>query len=182
VAFFIIARWRLPLVIPLLLFTAAGLLALLRWAAARQWGRAAAAAATAAGLAWAIYPGAGPFIFAADHGMLGYILANRGAYAEAANHLAQAAAGLPEQAALHRDLGRLLHRLGRAAEARAALERAVALAPDDAASHRHLGRLLLAQGGDPGRARAHLARALALAPEGPGAGEVRTLLEGLEYR
>lgn len=180
VAFFIIARWRLPLVIPLLLFTAAGLLALLRWAAAQQWGRAAAAAAIAAGLAWAIYPGPGPFIFAADHGQLGYILANRGAYAEAANHLAQAAAGLPEQAALHRDLGRLLYRLGRAAEARAALERAVALAPDDEASHRHLGRVLLALGGDPGGARAHLARALALAPEGPGAAEARTLLERLE--
>jgi len=182
VAFFIIARWRLPLVIPLLLFTAAGILALLRWVAARQWGQAAAATAVAAALALVIYPGPGPFIFAADHGQLGYIFANRGAYAEAAHHLARAAAGLPEQAALHRDLGRLLHRLGRAAEARAALERAVALAPDDAASHRHLGRLLLAQGGDPGRARAHLARALALAPEGPGAGEVRTLLEGLEYR
>lgn len=182
VAFFIIARWRLPLVVPLLLFTAAGILALLRWAVARQWGRAAAATVVAAALALLIYPGPGPFIFAADHGQLGYILANRGAYAEAADHLARAAAELPEQAALHRDLGRLLHRLGRAAEARAALERAVALAPDDAASHRDLGRLLLALSGDSDSARAHLARALALAPEGPGAAEVRTLLEGLERR
>jgi 4-amino-4-deoxy-L-arabinose transferase-like glycosyltransferase len=180
VAFFIIARWRLPLVIPLLLFTAAGLLAIVRWIAARQWGPTAAAVATAAGLAWAIYPGPGPFIFPADHGQLGYILANRGAYAAAAHHLSLAAAGLPQQAALHRDLGRLLYRLGRTGEARASLERAVTLAPDDAASHYHLGRALLDLGGDPAEARAHLARSLALEPKGPSAAEARALLDGLE--
>lgn len=179
VAFFVIARWRLPLLVPLLVFTAAGLLALFRWIAARQWGQAAAATAVAAALALVIHPGPGPFIFAADHGQLGYIFANRGAYAEAADHLAQAAAGLPQHGPLQRDLGLLLDRLGRAAEARAALERAVVLAPDDAVAHRSLGRLLLGPGGDPERARAHLARALALAPEGRGAAEARTLFEGL---
>jgi tetratricopeptide (TPR) repeat protein len=179
VVFFIIARWRLPLIVPLLLFTAAGILALLRWVAARQWRQAATATAVAVALALVVNPGPGPFIFAADHGQLGYILANRGAYTEAADHLAQAAGGLP-QATLHRDLGLLLHRLGRLAEAKTALERAVDLAPDDPVSHRYLGRVLLGPGGNPGEARVHLARALALTPEGPGAAEARMLLESLE--
>jgi len=180
VAFFVIARWRLPLVIPLLIFTAAGLVSLFRWIAAQQWGQATAAVAAVVGLALIIHPGPGPFVFAADHGQLGYILANRGAYAEAARHLAQAAAGLPGNGSLHRDLGLLFYRLGRTAEAQAALERAVALAPDDPLPHRYLGRLLVVRGGNLGRARAHLERALALAPHGEPAAEVRALLETLE--
>ncbi|MBI4573768.1 MAG: tetratricopeptide repeat protein [candidate division NC10 bacterium] len=179
VAFFIIARWRLSLIVPLLLFTAAGLLAIFRWIGAREWGRAGAAIAAAATLAVIIHPGPGPFIFAADHGELGYILANRGDYAQAAEHLAQAAAGLQQNGPLHRDLGILLFRLNRLTEARAALERAVTLIPDDAAAHRHLGRLLLGPGGDPDRARVHLARALSLMPNGRGAGEARALLDTL---
>lgn len=181
VAFFIIARWRLPLIVPLLLFTAAGLLAIYRWIGAREWGRAGAAIAAAATLAVIIHPGPGPFVFAADHGELGYILANRGDYAQAAEHLAQAAAGLPKNGLLHRDLGILLVRLGRHAEARAALERAVTLIPDDAAAHRYLGRLLLDPGGDPDLARFHLARALSLAPDGRGAAEARALLDTLGH-
>ena len=179
VAFFIIARWRLPLIIPLLLFTAAGVLALVRWAAAKRWRSTAAGMAVVAGLGFAIHPGPGPFIFPADHGELGYILANRGDYAGAVDHLAQAASGLPQQGPLHRDLGILLYRLGRQAEARAPLERAITLMPDDAVAHRYLGRVLLAPGGDAKRARLHLSRALALAPQGPGAGEIRALLETL---
>ncbi len=179
VAFFIIARWRLSLIVPLLLFTAAGLLTIFRWMAAREWGRAGAAITAAATLAVIIHPGPGPFIFAADHGELGYILANRGHYAPAAEHLAQAAAGLPQNGPLHRDLGILLVRLGRLVEARTALERAVSLIPNDAATHRYLGRLLLGPGGDSDRARFHLARALSLAPKGPGAIEAQDLLDTL---
>lgn len=179
-AFFIIARWRLPLIIPLLVFTAAGLLALFRWAMDHQWVRIAVALSVVAILALVIYPGRGPFIFAADHGQFGYILANRGAYAEAADHLARAAAGLPQNGTLHRDLGILLLRLGRPVGARAALDRAVALIPDDAASHLYLGRLLLGPSGDPDRARFHLARALSLAPEGSVGTEARSLLETLD--
>src|SRR5574341_365811 len=182
VAFFVIARWRLPLLVPLLLFTAAGFLALLRWVAARQWERVAVGATAAAALAVVIHPGRGPFIFAADHGQLGYILANRGINAEAAEHLARAAAGLPRNGPLHRDLGILLLRLGRAVEARAALEQAVALIPDDAASHLHLGRLLLGPDGDSERGRIHLARALSLAPESHNGVEARSLLEMHDHK
>jgi hypothetical protein len=179
VAFFIIARWRLPLIFPLLVFTAAGLLALFRWAIAKQWGCLAAGTATAVVLAAVIYPGPGPFVFAADHAELGYILANRGQYSEAARELTLAAAGLPQNGPLHRDLGILLDRVGQRAKARAALERAVVLIPDDAIAHRYLGRLLLGPDGNPGQARAHLARALALDPKGPASAEVRALLEKL---
>ncbi len=182
VAFFVIARWRLPLVIPLLLFTAAGLLAILRWARARQWRPVAVAAAAVIALALLISPGRGPFIFPADRGQLGYILANRGAYAEAAQHLAQAARGLPDNGPLQRDLGILLERLSRPAEARAALERAVALIPDDAIAHLALARVLLGPGGDPMRARAHLEQALRLAPKGPAADEAQSLRERLDRR
>jgi hypothetical protein len=182
VAFFIIARWRLPLVVPLLLFTAAGLLAILRWVGDRQLARTGAAVAVVTALAMVIYPGPGPFIFPADHGELGYILANRGEYAQAAEHLALAAAGFPQNGRLHRDLGILLFRLGRFSEARAALERAVTLIPDDAPAHRYLGRLLLGPGGDPDRARRHLTRALHLAPAGRDADEVRALLDALDAK
>ena len=179
VAFFIIARWRLPLVIPLLTFSAAGLVALLRWALNREWGRAAAGGLLVVGLTVLVYPGRGPFLFPADHGQLGYILANRGDYAGAVSHLQQAAADLPTNGALHRDLGLLLQRLGRTAEARAALERAVALAPDDPRVHLALGSLLLAAGSDRPRATAHLQRVLALAPESAAAAEARTMLGAL---
>jgi len=179
VAFFIIARWRLALVIPLLTFSAAGLVAFLRWALNREWGRAAAGSLLVVGLTVLVYPGRGPFLFPADHGQLGYILANRGDYAGAVSHLQQAAADLPTNGALHRDLGLLLQRLGRTAEARAALERAVALAPDDPRVHLALGSLLLAAGSDRPRATAHLQRVLALAPESAAAAEARTMLGAL---
>ncbi len=182
VAFFIIARWRLSLVVPLLLFTAAGLLTISRWIMARRWWQAMTAAAAVVALVWVIYPGPGPFIFPADRGQLGYILANRGDYAGAAKHLARAVAGIPQDARLWRDLGIFLHKLGRPTEARAALERAVILDSNDAVAHHHLGRLLLDPGGDPERARVHLTRALTLAPEGRGAAEARALLTTLDRR
>jgi tetratricopeptide (TPR) repeat protein len=180
VAFFIIARWRLPLVIPLLLFAAAGLVALFRWARSHQWKSLAAGATAAVALALIIYPGRGPFIFPADHGELGYILANRGDYPGAASELTLAVAGSPQDGRLHRDLGILLDRTGRPDKARMVLEQAVLLLPNDPVVHRFLGRLLLGPGGDTSRARAHLALALALDPHGPGAGEVRVLLEKLD--
>jgi hypothetical protein len=180
VAFFIIARWRLPLIIPLLVFTAAGLLAIVRWAMGHQWVEATAAVSVVVILALIIFPGRGSFIFAADHGELGYILANRGAYAEAADHLARAASGLPRNGPLRRDLGILLLRVGRSAEARVTLEQAVALIPDDAIAHLHLGRLLLGTREDLELARFHLARTLSLAPEGRVGDEARSLLEALD--
>ena len=180
VVFFIIARWRLPLILPLLMFTAAGFLALLRWARTARWRPLAAGTLAVVVLAAVVHPGPGPFVFAADHGALGYILANRGNYREAASELAVAAAGFPQDGRLQRDLGLLLDRIGQHGKARRALERAVVLTPDDAASHRYLGRLLLGPDGDPGRARAHLTRALALDPQGPASGQVRALLEKLD--
>jgi Flp pilus assembly protein TadD len=131
------------------------------------------------GLAALIHPGRGPFVFPADHGQLGYILANREDYAGAASHLERAAAGLPANGALHRDLGLLLQRLGRTAEARTALDRAVLLSPNDPRAHLALGGLLLAAGSDRRRASAHLERVLALAPESAAAAEARTLLRAL---
>lgn len=180
VAFFIIARWRLPLVIPLLLFAAAGLLALFRWARSHEWKSLVAGTAGVVALALIIYPGRGPFIFPADHGELGYILANRGDYPGAARELTLAAAGLPQDGRLHRDLGLLLDRIGRPDNARVALEQAALLLPNDPVVHRYLGRLLLGPEGDKSRARAHLALALALDPHGPAADEVRALLEKLD--
>ena len=179
VAFFIIARWRLPLIIPLLIFTAYGILSLYRTAVSRDWKPLGIRVAVVAVLIALVYPGNGPFVFAADRGQLGYILANRGLYDEAARDLSLAAGGLPNQGALHRDLGLVLVRLGRLSEARVALERAAAILPDDPVVHRHLGRLLVKMGVDPDRARAHLTRFLALASDGEGAAEARAMLQGL---
>jgi hypothetical protein len=179
VMFFVIARWRLPLIVPLLMFSAAGALALCRDCAAKRWRAAGAKVVVAALLALAVFPWRGPFVFAADEGQLGYILANRGRYAEAAEHLGRAADGLPSNGALQRDVGILLSRLGQPQGARQHLERAAALLPDDPPTHRELGRLLAQPGGDPVRARWHLDRFLRLAPEGTGAAEARALLQRL---
>jgi len=180
VPFFVIARWRLPLIVPLLLFSAAGLLALCRWIAAKQWRAAALGVAVSAALALLIRPVSGPFIFAADHGQLGYLLANRGDFAEAASHLARAVADQPQNAVLQRDLGLFLYRLGRGGEARTHLETAVALAPTDPLCHLYLGRLILASGGDPAQASAHLRRVLTLDPHGPAATTADALLKSLD--
>ncbi len=180
VAFFIIARWRLPLIIPLLCFSAAGILALLRWIRVKQWGRVGVGAVVVAGLMLAIFPGSRPYIFAADYGQLGYILANRGRYAEAAELLQRASFGLPDNGVIRRDLGMLLNLLGRRSEARMALEQAVALIPEDAIAHLALGRLLAEPGGDPEEARQHLTRVLSLVPQGPPAIEARAMLDRLD--
>jgi 4-amino-4-deoxy-L-arabinose transferase-like glycosyltransferase len=180
VAFFIIARWRLPLIIPLLCFSAAGILALVRWIRLKQWGRVGAGLVVVAGLMVATFPGSGPFIFAADYGQLGYILANRGRYAEAAELLQRASFGLPDNGVIRRDLGMLLNLLGRRSEARMALEQAVALVPEDAMAHLALGRLLAEPGGDPEEARQHLTRVLSLAPQGRPAIEARATLDRLD--
>jgi 4-amino-4-deoxy-L-arabinose transferase-like glycosyltransferase len=180
VAFFIIARWRLPLVIPLLIFTAAGLISLYRQAIARDYKYVGASVVAIALLVTLVYPGRGPFVFAADHGQLGYILVNRGMYEDAAKHLSLAANAFPNNGVLQRDLGRVFLRLGRTGEARAALERGAALLPDDPVVHRALGRLLAELKVDTPRARAHLKRALTLAPDGAEAAEVRTLLQSLD--
>ncbi len=100
-----------------------------------------------AGLMLGISPGSKPFIFAADYGQLGYILANRGRYTEAAELLQRASSGLPDNGGIPRDLGMLLNLLGRRSEARMALEEAVALIPEDAMAHLALGRLLAEPGG-----------------------------------
>ncbi len=182
VAFFVIARWRLPLIIPLLVFAGAGVQALGQWGQAQRWKPALGAAAATAVLAWLSFPGRGPFLFPADHGQLGYILANRGAYGDAARHLALALPGFPENGALHRDLGTLLLRAGRLAEARPVLERAVALLPDDARVHHQLGKLLVLSQAAPERAREQLQRALSLGPPAAAAAEIRALLATLESR
>jgi 4-amino-4-deoxy-L-arabinose transferase-like glycosyltransferase len=181
VAFFVIARWRLPLVLPLLVFAGAGVEALAQWVRARRWQTAAAGAAAVTALAWLAFPGHGPFLFPADHGQLGYILANRGAYAEAAHHLALALPGFPDNGALHRDLGALLLRAGRLGEARPLLERAVALLPDDARAHHQLGKLLALSRAAPERARAQLQRALSLGVPAPVDAEIRGLLATLGW-
>jgi len=178
VAFFVIARWRLPLVAPLLVFSAAGLHVLAGWVWTRRWRAVGAALIVILLLAGSIFPWRTERILPADHGQLGYILANRGAYEEAARRLQAAARGLPYHGPLHRDLGILLMRVHRLPEARAALERAVRLLPQDAAAHYHLGRILAPL--ESSRARLHLARAVALAPDADFAAEGRRMLDALE--
>ncbi len=176
VAFFVIARWRLPLIVPLLIFSAAGLKALGDWGRAGRRTGAALALGAVVLLAWRAFPGRGPFVFPADHAQLGYILANREEHGRAATHLAVAAAAFPGHGALHRDLGILLLRLRRPAEARGYLERAVALLPADASAHYQLGKLLASSIVDRDRGREHLQRALSLGPQPAVAAEIRALL------
>jgi len=164
VVFFVIARWRLPLITPLLLFSAAGLLAVWRNVREHYWTRTGVQLFCAAGIGVAIFPWNATYIFPADHGELGYILANQGRYAEAVPRLALAAAGFPSNGVLQRDLGTILVRLGRLEDARPHLERAAVSLPDDPRTHRDLGRVLAETCGDAARAGLHLQRYLALSP------------------
>jgi len=96
--------------------------------------------------------------------LLGTLLAQGGAVAEAAEHFARAARADPGNADAHAHLGTALAHLGRGAEAEAALSRALALAPDHPVARFNLG-VVCTEAGDLEAAEGHFRHLLDLRPE-----------------
>lgn len=178
VAFHIVGRFRLPL-LPLLLVFAASALAT-GWVLCRQRQlRRLAVGAGAVGLLMlGSYPWGFPRIYPVDHGVYGYILANRGELEAGLGRLEVAAEGLPDHPDLNYDLGRILLRLNRPAEALARFEREMRVAPANPQVFWRAG-LTAKRLGDRERAVRYLERSLALAPDGPHAEEIRRELAAL---
>lgn len=179
VIFFIIARFRLPLIPVLIIFAAFALSTIYEGLLQRK--KAAIGYAMAAVImALTMRPYKATYIYPNDYGMLGYILANRGEYGRAIGYLTRAAAGLPSHPGLNHDLGVLLTLEGRYEEAVLRFERELALNPRNASAYRALGILYLNHRKDPQRALGHLRRFLELEPEGARADRVRRSIEALE--
>ena len=179
VIFFIIARFRLPLMPALILFAAFAFFTI--YEALLQRKKAAIGYAMAAIImALTMRRYKATYIYPNDYGMLGYILANRGEHGRAIGYLTRAAEGLPSYPGLNHDLGVLLMLEGRYEEAVLRFERELALNPRNASAHRALGILYLNHRKDPRRALGHLRRFLELEPEGARADQIRRSVEALE--
>ncbi|MFN3476903.1 MAG: glycosyltransferase family 39 protein [Candidatus Methylomirabilales bacterium] len=179
VIFFIIARFRLPLMPALIVFAAFALSTI--YDGLLQWRKAVIGyASLAIILALTMRPYTAIYIYPNDYGMLGYILANRGEYGRAIGYLTRAAEGLPSHPGLNHDLGVLLTLEGHYEEAVLRFERELFLNPRNASAHRALGILYLNHKKDPQRALGHLRRFLELEPEGARADQIRQSLEALE--
>jgi tetratricopeptide (TPR) repeat protein len=147
-AFFVVARYRYPLVPFVLLLAAAGLVRLpefVRHATRRQ------AAFTAAAVA-AIALIAHRPVFASDI-MRAITVTNLGVALQADDRLDDAALQYrraieirPDYAPAHNNLGVVLQKRGRLDEAVSAFEQALRYHPDDAGTHMNIGEALLRQG------------------------------------
>lgn len=164
--FYVMARYRYPLVPPLALFAAAGLVALERWVQRRALG-ALGRASVALLLVFAVCHW--PLAAAVDprtitYYSLGTALVEQGRLEEGRNWLERALAHDPRFADAQFKLGDALTRLGRADEALAHLREALRIDPRHADAHTALGNAYLAQG-EREQAAAHYRTALELDPE-----------------
>ena len=190
--FYVVARYRHPLVPIILLFSAAGLGGLLdirlrgsasaggekrenvRGAAVRQpqsrlpeWIRRWIPGLLAAGLLAVVANYPIKVVHDETYQNLGSLLVKNGRPAEAVPLLLKAIALDPSYAAPHLALGVAFRGLNRPDEALQHLQEAVRLAPDSVDTHANMG-LALIEAGRPGEAILEHQRAVGLAPETPG--------------
>lgn len=146
VLFFVMARYRFPLVPFLILFGAA--LADGRWRPSLAPGRdRAAAAAVAATLVFANIPMLSPVLMQAiTENNLGTALLEQSRYDEAIAHHQRAVALQPDYAPAHNNLGAAYRAAGRLDEAVASYQRALAIKPDFASASYNLANAQLEQG------------------------------------
>ena len=148
VAFYVFARYRFPLVPFLMLFAAAGLVALpdvVRTRAVPGGMKAIAAIAVTAVIAnWPLLNEA--WMKAVTEVNLGAALQSEGRLDEAAAHYRRAITLRPDYAAAYSNLGTALRGQGRLDEAVTTYERAIALQPDFPDAHYNLANTLVDQG------------------------------------
>jgi len=165
VAFFLFARYRLPVVPPLLLLAALPVAALVEAIQAWRGGRVRAVAlglAIAAALALPRLAGFEPRLDLVDYN-LGRLDEARGDTALASRHYQAALAAAPDAFLAWLDLGNLAARRRDWPAALRCYQRAVALQPDSDDAQSNLGGIYLALGDLPAASR-HLQEALALNP------------------
>jgi 4-amino-4-deoxy-L-arabinose transferase-like glycosyltransferase len=176
--FYVVARYRYPLVPFFALLGGAGLAGARAWVASRSRGEVAVCGALVLGLALVSSSVSGmpkASMAAVTHFNLGNFFRQEGRLERAREHYAQARALDPELDDAARNLAGTLVELGRPEEALAVLQQAVAADPDDAGLQRSLAGLHveLAAGrearGDAAGALAHYRSALELAPQTPAA-------------
>jgi tetratricopeptide (TPR) repeat protein len=149
ISYFVLARYRLPVVPPLLLLAAAG--AVWWWDAVRARRHAPAVAAIAGMAVIAAVTNISTAVVIKDdpataHNNYGLVLEEAGLLDEAAAQFAAASALVPGRALYRANLAQVELRRGRSAEARALLTEAVRLEPDFADAHANLGFLAEAEG------------------------------------
>jgi len=150
VAFFVVARYRLPVVPPLIAGACHAVFELAARARARRWRAFLAPAAALAALAflvnanlWGVDRGTA---FAQSHFRVGIILGERGLTEEAIAEYRRAIEIDPAYPQSHLNLGALLAEQGRTEEAVAAFRRALTLDPRLAAARLNLAMALKASG------------------------------------
>ncbi len=149
VLYFVLARYRLAGVPPLILLAAAGAVWLWDALRARRYARGAAALgavlllAAATNVSTAVVVKEDP---ATTYNNYGLVLEEAGLFAEAAEQYAAAIALVPGRALYRYNLARLERQRGRPGEARALLETAVRLEPEFADAHAELGFIAEAEG------------------------------------
>jgi Flp pilus assembly protein TadD len=146
--FYVFARYRFPLVPPLLLFAGAGVadgLTALRAGARREAGAAAAAAAAAALFVWApVAPRADPRPL--DWANLAAAEADAGRWEESVRWFRRAASAVPGEPRVRYGLGRALESQGRTAEAEAEYRAVLELDSSHPGARTALGVLLAGRG------------------------------------
>jgi tetratricopeptide (TPR) repeat protein len=147
-AFFVLARYRYPLVPFVLMFAGAGLAALPRFVREASALRRLSWAVAVAGVAYisSLPVLASDVMRAITVTNLGAALQAQGRLDEAEAQYRQAIAIRPDYAPAYNNLGVVLQRHGRTDDAIAAFRRALAYHPDDAGTHMNLGEALLRQG------------------------------------
>ncbi len=167
VAFFVVARYRLPVVPPLIAGACYAVSELLRRARERRWQALVAPAAALTALAflvnanlWGIDRGKA---FAQSHFWVGIVLGERGLTEEAIAEYRRSIRIDPAYPQSHLNLGALLAEQGRTGDAVEAFRRALALDPGLAAARLNLA-MALGAAGDPEAALAQIDTLLARRP------------------
>ncbi len=178
--FYIISRFRLPILPPLIVFAAYALVEGHRRLREGEVRKVLVGGLSVLALALVMRPWKVELIRPNDYGMLGQVLAGRGQYREAIIAFRKVAEKAPFLPGLNHDLGLLLALEGRYEEAIPYFERELRIAPRNASAHRHLGLLYLERRRDHPKALFHLKRSLELDPQGKAADMVRRRIQVLE--
>jgi tetratricopeptide (TPR) repeat protein len=147
VVFFVVARYRYPLIPLLIVFAAAGFTTTRTLATAGSWRRFAAAGIPLALAACTFWPTlSSAEMRAITETNLGAARQKERRYDEAIHHYRRAIADNPHYAPAHNNLGVALRELGRLDDAAVAYREALSLQPDFKEVHYNLGTVLLEQG------------------------------------
>ncbi|MFQ5658735.1 MAG: tetratricopeptide repeat protein, partial [Candidatus Methylomirabilales bacterium] len=178
ILFFVIARFRLPLIPPLAIVSAAALS--VGWDLWRRhkFRPLAIAGGVVITFGLVLYPFGVSRIRINDYQDLFAILMGQNKTKQALAVIEEAAAAFPHAPGIREEMGRLHFRAGRYKQAAASLEAELAINPKSVAAHFFLGQFYMYQ--DPARAAEHLRQYLALQPEGPDRETVESLLRQIE--